>query len=159
MEQMERLSNMEVLTLGSYKEELSRGLKGLTAKISWLQTKEVKVAQEVVKVVETMIKIVGKDATADELTNLSRIDRLKVANETNKTVEEIAIMIAQVQNMDLMQRTLRKRRLEGKPIPPDQASLQTVIKKDAREVMSKMQKDQLKKRQMAVARTVARRKR
>jgi hypothetical protein len=159
MEQMQRLSDMEELTLANYEVELKRGLSGFMAKIKLFQTKEVKVAQEVVDVVGAFIGVLGNDANADDLNAMTRIDRLKVAGASNKTVEEIAIMVSQIQNMDLMQRTLRKRKLEGKPIPVDSSKMQEAIKKDAREVMTKSQKDMMKKRQMAVAKKMARKKR
>jgi hypothetical protein len=159
MEQMERLSSMEQLTLANYQEELKRGLSGFMAKVKFLQTKEIRVAQEVVDVVGAFMGVLGNDATADDLNTMTRIDRLKVAGASNKTVEEIAIMVSQIQNMDLMQRTLRKRKLEGKIIPVDSSKMQEAIKKDARGVMTKSQKDVMKKRQMAVAKKMARKKR
>jgi hypothetical protein len=159
MDQMERLSSMEQLTLANYQEELKRGLSGFMAKVSFLQTKEIKVAQDVVNVVGAFMGVLGNDANADDLNTMTRIDRLKVAAASNKTVEEIAIMVSQIQNMDLMQRTLRKRKLEGKLIPVDSSKMQEAIKKDARGVMTKSQKDVMKKRQMAVAKKMARKKR
>eukprot|EP00429_Kryptoperidinium_foliaceum_P010756 CAMPEP_0176001334 /NCGR_PEP_ID=MMETSP0120_2-20121206/68_1 /TAXON_ID=160619 /ORGANISM="Kryptoperidinium foliaceum, Strain CCMP 1326" /LENGTH=219 /DNA_ID=CAMNT_0017333869 /DNA_START=199 /DNA_END=855 /DNA_ORIENTATION=- len=137
MAQMKRLSEMDQLTLEIYKGELERGLNQWGANISFLQTKEVKTAKEVVAVVKALIDVKGGDATADDLLKMDRLERLKVATASSKTVEEIAILMSQIQNMDLMQRTLRKRHLEGKPIPPDPASMQAAIKKDALAVMSK----------------------
>lgn len=159
MEQMERLSSMDELTLSKYQEELKRGLSGFMANIKFLQTKEIKVAQEVVDVVSAFMGVLGNDATADDLNDMTRIERLRVAGASSKTVEEIAIMVSQIQNMDLMQRTLRKRKLEGKPVPVDSNKMQEAIKKDAREVMTKSQKDTMKKRQMSVAKKMARKKR
>ena len=159
MDQMERLSAMDQLTLANYQQELKRGLSGILANVKFLQTKEVKVAHDVINVVGAFMEVLGDDANADDLNTMTRIDRLKVAGASNKTVEEIAIMVSQIQNMDLMQRTLRKRKLEGKLIPVDSSKMQEAIKKDARGVMTKSQKDVMKKRQMAVAKKMARKKR
>lgn len=151
MEQMKRLSEMKELTLQSYKEELERGLNQWGAKISFLQTKEVKMAQEIVKVVQALITVKGGQATADDLFHMDRLERLKVATSSNKTVEELSMLISQIQNMDLMQKTLRKRHLEGKPIPPDPTAMQAAIKKDAMSLMSKAQKEEMMKRQATMA--------
>lgn len=157
--QMQRLSEMEMLTLDNYKKELDRGLDQWGANISFLQTKEVKTAKEVVAVVNALIEVKGGDSVADDLVNMDRLERLKVATATNKTVEEVAILLAQIQNMDLMQRTLRKRHSEGKPIPTDPNAMQAAIKKDALSVMSKSQKELMMKRQSANAKRAMRRRR
>jgi len=159
MEQMKRLSEMDRLTLDKYRGELERGLNQWGANISFLQTKEIKTAKEVVEVVKALIDVKGGDAVADDLLNLNRMERLKVATASNKTVEEISILMSQIQNMDLMQRTLRKRYHEGKAIPPDPASMQAAIKKDAISVMTKSQKEMMMKRQGTIAKRAMRRKR
>ncbi|CAJ1942876.1 unnamed protein product [Cylindrotheca closterium] len=159
MEQMERLSNMEELTLLKYREELDRGLDSWGAKLSFGLTKEIKLAKEVVACINCFIEVLGNDATADDLIEMDRLQRLKVATASNKSMEDIQIMISQVQNMDLMQRTLRKRKAEGKPIPPDSNSMQAAIKKDALSVMSKSQKEMMMKRQMELGRRMARKRR
>lgn len=159
MAQMERLSNMEELTLEKYKAELDRGLNSWGAKLSFGITKEIKLAKEVVACIECFIGVLGKEATAEDLIEMDRLQRLKVATASNKSVEDIQIMISQVQNMDLMQRTLRKRKTEGKPIPPDSSSMQAAIKKDALSVMSKSQKEMMMKRQMELGKRMARRRR
>ena len=123
------------------------------------QTKEIKLAKEVVDCIGCFIEVLGKSAKIDDLINMDRLQRLKVATSSNKSVEDIQIMITQVQNMDLMQRTLRKRKLEGKPIPPDSQSMQAAIRKDALAVMTKTQKEMMKKRQQEVGRRMARKRR
>jgi hypothetical protein len=159
MEQMKRLSEMDELTMENYMGELERGLNQWGAKVSFLQTKEIKTAHEVVGVVKALIDVKGGDATADDLLNMDRLERLKVATASNKTVEEISILMSQIQNMDLMQRTLRKRHKEGKPIPPDPQSMQAVIKKDALSVMTKSQKDMMIKKQASMAKRAMRKRR
>ena len=160
MEQMERLSTMDELTLENYKVELERGLSGIAAKLSFLQTKEVETAKEIIKVVQCFIDVLGNQkATAEDLIQMDRLTRLKVATTANKTVEEIAIMVSQIQNMDLMQRTLKKRRLEGKPIPENAQSMQQAIQKDALTVMTKSQKEMMKSRQLSHAKRMARKRR
>jgi len=158
MEQMERLSNMDVFTMEHYREELSRGLSGFAAKLSFMQSKEVKMAKEVLEVVDVIIDVLGPQATAEDLIAMDRLQRLKVATNANKTLEDIAIMVSQITNMDVMQKTLRKRRLEGKPIPSDPEAMQAAVKKDAMTVLSKSQKEMLKSRQVDAARRMARRK-
>jgi hypothetical protein len=159
LEQMKRLSDMEVFTMENYREELRRGVSGFMANVSFLQTKEVKMAKEVAAVVEKIIDVLGPKATAEDLIAMDRFQRLQVATASNKTLEEISIMVSQITNMDVMQKALRKRKLEGKPIPPDQEAMQAVIRKDAVAVMSKSQKEMLRSRQETAARRMSRRKR
>jgi hypothetical protein len=161
IEQMTRLSDMEAFTMENYRDELSRGVDGggIMSKIPFMQTKEVEQAKEVVNVVKKIIEVVGPHATAEDLLQMDRLQRLRVATTANKTLEEISIMVSQITNMDVMQKTLRKRRLEGKPIPPDKDSMQSVIQKDAINVLSKSQKDMLKSRQVNNAKRMARKRR
>jgi len=161
MEQMTRLSNMDVFSMENYRDELRRGVDGggIMTKISFMQTKEVKQAKEVVEVVEKMIEVVGPNATAEDLIEMDRLQRLRVATAANKTLEEISIMVSQITNMDVMQKTLRKRRLEGKSIPADKDYMQAIIQKDAMNVLSKSQKELLKSRQVNNARRMARKRR
>jgi len=161
MEQMMRLSTMDVFTMEKYREELQSGIDGggMMTKVSFMQTKEIKQAKEVIEVVEKIVEVVGPDATAEDLIQLDRLQRLRVATAANKTVEEIAIMVSQITNMDVMQKTLRKRYLEGKPIPADQDAMQAVIQKDALSVLSKSQKELMKRRQEDNARRNARKRR
>ncbi len=157
---MTRLSTMEVFTMKEYRKELQDGIDGggMMTKISFMQTKEIKQAKEVVEVVDKIIEVVGPDATAEDLIQMDRLHRLKVATAANRTVEDIAIMVSQITNMDVMQKTLRKRYLEGKPIPPDKDAMQAVIQKDALSVLSKSQKEMMKSRQESNARRMARKK-
>lgn len=156
LEQMERLSNMDELTLANYRKMLEEGLNSWGAKLTFGLSKEVKTAKEVVSVVACFMDVLGADAKADDLIHMDRLQKLKVATASNKTLEETAIMMSQIQNMDLMQRTLKKRRMEGKPIPQDANSMQAAIKKDAVSVMSKSQKEMMKNRQADQARRMAR---
>lgn len=158
MEQMEKLSNMDRLTMQIYHDMLKEGVSGFMSNISFMQSKEIKTAKAVVEVVEKIIEVVGPHATCDDLIEMDRLQRLKVATSANKTPEEISIMVSQITNMDVMQKALRKRRLDGKPIPVDQDQMQAVIKRDAVQVMSKAQKSMLKGRQENYARRMARRK-
>jgi len=161
MEQMTKYSTMEAFTMDKYREELQMGIdgSGILMKISFMQTKEIKQAKEVIEMVDKIIEVVGPDATAEDLIQLDRLNRLRVANAANKTLEEISIMVSQITNMDVMQKTLRKRYLEGKPIPPDQDAMQSVIQKDAMSVLSKSQKAMMKSRQESNARRMTRRRR
>ena len=161
MEQMAKLSTMEVFTMKDYRDELQEGIEGggMMTKISFMQTKEIKQAKEIVDVVDKIIEVVGPEATAEDLIQMDRLERLRVATSANRTLEEIAIMVSQITNMDVMQKTLRKRYLEGKPIPENKEAMQAIVQKDALSVLSKSQKEMMKSRQEANARRMARKRR
>jgi hypothetical protein len=142
-----------------YREELRRGLSGFVANISFMQSKEVKNAKEMVEVLDKFIEVLGPNATAEDLIEMDRLQRLKVATAANKTLEEISIMVTQISTMDIMQKALRKRRLEGKAIPKDQEALQAAVMKDAKNLLSKSQMKTMRGRQEESARRMARKKR
>jgi hypothetical protein len=156
MEQMERFSNMDVFTMEIYLQELKRGLSGFAANISFMQSKEVKDAKAMIEVVDKIIDVLGPNTTAEDLIEMDRLQRLKVATAANKTSEEISMMVSQINNIDIVRKALRKRRLEGKGIPQDQASLQTAVAKDARNLLSKSQMKMIRGQQEEAARRMAR---
>uniref|UniRef100_A0A7S0F573 Signal recognition particle SRP54 subunit M-domain domain-containing protein n=1 Tax=Craspedostauros australis TaxID=1486917 RepID=A0A7S0F573_9STRA len=157
MEQMNRLSEMDEFKLTDFKDELNKSLTGVMANVSFLQTKEIKAAKDIVTCVESMVKVLGQDAVADDLLHMDRLQRLKIADGSDRTVEEIGYVVSQIQNMDIMQKTLRRRRLQGKPIPESQSKMQEVMKKEAMATMSPAQKEMVRKKQMDMAKHMQRR--
>ena len=99
-----------------------------------------------------MIDLKGEDATSDDLMEMDRLDRLRVATSTKKTIEELKILLFQIQNMDMMQKMLRKRKSEGKAIPQDPTAMQAAMKRDAKDIMIKAHTKMIMKRQEAAAR-------
>jgi hypothetical protein len=55
------------------------------------------------------------------------------------------IFIKQFEAMDIMQQVLRRRKLEGKPMPTDEASMQAAMQQDVQKVLSKTQKKNIMK--------------
>lgn len=60
-------------------------------------------------------------------------------------MQEINMLIKQFQGMDIMQQVLRKRKLDGKPLPTDEASMKAAIQQDGQKVMSKGQLKEIAK--------------
>ena len=157
MEDMTRLSAIEVFTMDKYRNKLRSGVDGdgIMTKVSFMQTQEIKQAKEVIKIVDKIIDLVGTETTAEEFLQLDRLQRLRMTDAADKTLEEIALMISQILNMDVMQKASRKRYLEGKPIPPDRDEFQSTIQKDVISVLSKSEKEIMMSRQENNSRRIA----
>jgi hypothetical protein len=51
----------------------------------------------------------------------------------------------QFQGMDIMQQVLRKRKLDGKPLPTDEAGMKAAVQQDGQKVLSKGQRKEIMK--------------
>jgi len=60
-------------------------------------------------------------------------------------LQELNLLVKQFQGMDIMQQVLRKRKLEGKPLPMDEASMKAAVQQDAQNILSKGQKKEIMK--------------
>jgi len=66
--------------------------------------------------------------------------KLKISINSGKTVEEINLLVQQFKTMDIMHRVLKYRKTNGKSIPKDEKSLQSVLELDAKKVLTKKEK-------------------
>ena len=68
---------------------------------------------------------------------------MKISLKSGASLEELNVLTKQFQSMDIMQQVLRKRKLEGKPLPLDEASMRAAMQQDAQKVLTKAQKKSL----------------
>jgi len=73
--------------------------------------------------------------------------QLKISLKSGTPVEDINVAIRQFQAVDMMHQVVRRRHLDGKPIPTDESSLKTAIQMDGTKVLSKAQKKEIQESQ------------
>jgi len=140
-ERIENMASKDTWRLSDTQGELDEVVKSWAAKIPVLnQSSEVKMAQSLHKTVTALIQVVGADADDDRLEEITRAEKLQAALAAETSVEEINILIKQFQNMALMHRVLRHRKVEGKPLPTTSEALQLVMQVDAPKFLTKAQK-------------------
>jgi TusA-related sulfurtransferase len=127
-------------------KELDEVLSSWTSKIPGVSNnKEITMAKQMHKTVSSVMSVVGVDATVDDLDKMTRTDRLQAAVQSEQSVEEINMFIQQFSTASLMHRVLRKRKLEGKRIPETPEAMQEVIQTEGKSVLTRTQKEKLKK--------------
>lgn len=146
------MAEMETWTVGMMLHEIDEAASSWTAKL--VNNKETAAVKKMQKTLTGLVKIVGEDATYDNVHNMSRKEKLEAAVAGDTSVEEINIMAAQFQTMSLMHRILRKRKSEGKAIPETPEAMQSVLQADAMKFLTKEQKKKLAQQH---ARTLTRR--
>lgn len=143
-EQLEKMTNLEVWTLGSFVDDLESSMSDWKTKIPGMgMTSQVTAMKESMKVMNAIISKTGKDATADDFAKLGRRDKLKIALEGDCSIEDLNSVISQFQSMQIMHRVLRYRKSKGKPLPKDEKSMQSAIKEDGNAVLTKKEKKDL----------------
>jgi hypothetical protein len=152
------MSMKESWTVADLGDELAEAVTSWVAKIPGLSNnKETNMAKEMHKTLTGIMDIVGRDATDETLENMSRVDKLRAAVAGETTVDQVNTVIQQFGAMSLMHRVVRKRRLEGKPIPSTADSMQTVLQTEGTKMMSKTQRDRMLKTSQRMMKKATRR--
>lgn len=143
-EQMQKLSQLEKLTLGAFVEQMSTATDDWKTKIPGMSNLEqVKMIKETKRILDKMVNELGAGISSEEMDNLDRKDKLKVAVKAQIPVSDINQMIQQFKNMELMHSVLKYRKEKGKKIPNSERELRTVMLQDASKVLSKDQKREI----------------
>ena len=140
------MANIKVWTLGEMHQELADSLDWKSKIPGISGSKEVKDARSILELVEALIEVAGKDASNEELVKLKKLEKLRAASKAGKTMQEMNSFFDQFEIMCLMQRVLRRRKLQGKTLPMTQDSLQMVMQSEGSQVMSQAQRAQMVKR-------------
>ena len=148
-EQLHKMANSERWTIQDFQADLSKITDTWKAKMPGVSDlSQVKSAKVMSGIANAVIEVVGANATAEELMEMSRTDKLKVSVKSEASVEDINIMLQQFQAVQVMHQVVRRRKLEGRPIPQDQASMKSILQVEGLQVMSKAQRSNLKELQI-----------
>ena len=140
-EQVERMANSEKWTIQNFSDDVSKSVDSWRTKIPGMRNlQQVKSAKKISSIAKAIVEVIGGGATAEELMNMSRTQKLNVAIKSKESVEDVNVMVAQFQGVQMMHQVVRKRKLEGKPIPNDEAGMRSVLQSESLGAMSKSQR-------------------
>jgi len=89
-QQMEDIANVEKWNLSAYREILFKTANSWAAKVPLLgSSAEVKNAKESLKVADSIMDVLGRQATLEILYNMSRLEKLKAADGARVALERI----------------------------------------------------------------------
>jgi len=148
--QVEKMSNAEKWTLEHFVDDMKKTANDWRSKIPGMSNlKQVKVVKKSLAIAEAMVTHIGQDATSMEIgEKLSRADKLRVAIKSEVSVEEVNIMIQQLQAVNIMHQIVRRRKLDGKPLPKDENSMKGLMQTEALQSMTKSQRNDMRNAQM-----------
>lgn len=87
---MEDIANVEKWNLSAYREILFKTANSWAAKVPLLgSSAEVKNAKESLKVADSIMDVLGRQATLEILYNMSRLEKLKAADGARVALERI----------------------------------------------------------------------
>lgn len=145
---MVSLAQKEVWVVGDMVAELDEVVTSWKAKMPGVSSlRETQMAKKMHQIFSGIVKVAGKDATDETLFKMTRKDKLVAALEGDATVEEINTAIEQFSVMALVQRVVRKRKLEGKSIPATPEGVQALVQAQASTMMSKSRRIKMGKEQ------------
>lgn len=140
-EQVERMANSEKWTIQNFSDDVSKTVDSWRTKIPGMSNlQQVKGAKKISNIAKAVVEVIGGGATAEELLNMSRTQKLNVAIKSKESVEDVNLMVAQFQGVQMMHQVIRKRKLEGKPIPTDEAGIRSVLQSESLGAMTKSQR-------------------
>ena len=91
IKQMEDIAAVPVWSLGVYCDQLGKVTGSIRAKVTagLLGSKEVADAKQSQKVAESLMKYVGRDASVDAVSSLTKLDMLKICDDASVTEETL----------------------------------------------------------------------
>ena len=159
--QMEEVAAIKKWNLAAYHEQLAKTAKSWKASVPGLSSMaEVKSSKDGFEIVDRIMLELGKNADVEDLHALTELQKLKIANESNLTVErlnnEIRNFEASAQTHRLI--TLLKKKRKDVPDTPDEmrqllmANAKVIMTKQEKarmtEIMRKSQMSQMKRRRL-----------
>ena len=118
MEAMVQLASSETVSLGLWARSLDTG--------GSLRTEQ----EPRYKVIRALAEELGHDANELELRNIDTFVKDMVAFKSDVTVEELDVFVTEFLRLSLVQRVLRKLRLEGKDFPKTAKEVGQVVKRE-----------------------------
>mmetsp|Transcript_18405 Transcript_18405/g.35834 ORF Transcript_18405/g.35834 Transcript_18405/m.35834 type:complete len:264 (-) Transcript_18405:80-871(-) len=141
VDQIALMANAETWTLKMFADEVDETLSSWRSKIPGMGgTRQIKTAKETQKVAKAMMEHFGGDATAEDIANLDRKQKLKLSIASEMPLDDVNVILDQFRNMEIMHRILRYRKVNGKPLPTDEAGLKMAMQQDGIKVMTNQEK-------------------
>lgn len=143
-EQMEEVGAIPTWNLGAYHGQLAKTAKSWKSSVPGFRgMSEVKSAKDGFEIVDKMIEVIGEDADVEDLYAMGELEKLKIANEANLTVERL---ISEIKNFEAAAQTHRLiRMLQNKDIeiPDTPDDIRQLLIANARQLLSKPEKKRM----------------
>mmetsp|Transcript_2047 Transcript_2047/g.2738 ORF Transcript_2047/g.2738 Transcript_2047/m.2738 type:complete len:256 (-) Transcript_2047:174-941(-) len=144
MEQMKKLAQLETWNLSAFAGQMEEATSDWKTKIPGMSNLEqVKLAKETKRVLDLMISTLGANTCPEDMRNLGRKDKLKLAVACEIPLSDINQMIEQFENMEVMHSVLRNQYEKGKKIPSTEKEARALVMREAPKLMSKEKKREL----------------
>ena len=145
---VEAMAATDSWTLDDMSKELENTVKSWKAKIPGMGSNgELQLARKMYSAVQGLIAAKGAECTAQDLEDMSKLEKLKAINKAEVSIEDLNLFLQQFDTISLMQRVLRKRKLEGKALPMTVENTQLIVQREAITVMTRKQKSAMRKSQ------------
>jgi len=140
-----KLATTEQWTLGDFAEEIDKTANNWMTKVvpGMSDTQEVLAARQAAKLAKAAADTMGIEATFADLANMSRLDKLRISVDAEVPKETVNMMVFQFHSMDVMQTMIRKKHLDGKPLPANEESLTVLIQSEGQAHMTPIQREYL----------------
>lgn len=142
------MSQKDQWVVGDMLAELQEIKSSWAAKIPGVKnSKEIQMGKAMLQQMEGVASVMGPNCSALELKNMTLKQKLQCAVAGQTSSASIDIIVQQMQMMSLMHRVVRKRYLEGKPIPVNSDALQVLLQTDGIKLMTKEERRELAAKQ------------
>jgi hypothetical protein len=146
-ERVQAMAAKEAYKLTDMLEELDEVNKSWMAKVPGLNNKDTEMAKVMYKTVAAMVSVLGQEATYETLLNTSKKERLEIAIAADTTLDDVQLITEQIRMMSITQRVMRKRALDGKPLPTTMGAMQVVLENEVVGVLTRQEKIHLAEKQ------------
>ncbi|KAL3798397.1 hypothetical protein HJC23_005050 [Cyclotella cryptica] len=145
VDQIALMANTPVWTVKMFKDEVDETLSSWRTKIPGMGgTAQVQAAKDTQKVVNAMVNQLGGGATAQDVANMDRKQKLKLAIECELSMNEVNVILKQFRQMELMHRILRYRKEKGLALPSDAEGLKMAMQQDGVKILTNAEKREMR---------------
>mmetsp|Transcript_13002 Transcript_13002/g.24427 ORF Transcript_13002/g.24427 Transcript_13002/m.24427 type:complete len:216 (-) Transcript_13002:49-696(-) len=147
--QITEMANAELWTLSNFHQQIKSASGGWKAKLPGMgNTDAVKAMKSMQQLLEATMEVAGNSASAKELKELGRKEKLQISIKSGAELKDINALIQQFQSMDVMHRVLRYRVKNGLEIPKDEEGAKMLMQKDVKKVLSSQEVKEMQKVRM-----------
>jgi len=137
-DQMSEVGEIEKWCLGAYKGQLDKTANSFKAKIPGLSgMSEVKSAKDGYALVSKMVEEIGEDADVEDLYALTELQKLKIANELEMTMDRLNNEIRNFEAAAQTHRLIKMLKEKDMPIPETPDDIRQLLIANARQLMTK----------------------
>lgn len=147
--QISDMANSQLWTLSNFHQQIKSASGGWKAKLPGMgNTDAVKQMKAMRQLLEATMEVAGDNASAKELKDLGRKEKLQISIKSGAELRDINALIQQFQSMDIMHRVLRYRVENGLELPKDEEGAKMLLQKDVKKVLSPQEVKEMQRARM-----------